>query len=134
MKDKLLNKIVENFNTDSEEIDLEMFMGYVSSLIFSREVFKYNPDISPFLDKVLSVEFKPYVMGNRNLICAKTLRHIHEQTEETWVVMQRKLIEFAYEELNRLKNEEVKNISSAKSKVKKKKNANDKFDTWLKGF
>lgn len=134
MKVKLLNKMIEDFKTDSEEIDLEMLMGYVSSLIFSKEIFKHNPDISHFLRKVISVEFKPYAMGNRNLICAKTLRYIHEQTEETLVSMQRKLIEYAYEELNRLKNEEVKNISNSKSKIKKKKNANDKFDTWLKGF
>lgn len=134
MKGKLLNKIIENFKTDSDEVDLEMLMGYVSSLIFSKDVFKHNPDISHFLDKVFSVKFKPYVMSNRNLICAKTLRHINEQTEETLISMKWKLIEFAYEELNKLNNEELKNTSSKKSRVKKKKNANDKFDTWLKGF
>ncbi|WP_294751162.1 hypothetical protein [uncultured Exiguobacterium sp.] len=132
MKNKILDKINENFKADNNKIDLEMLMGYVSSLIFSKEVFNSNPDISIFLSKVFSIEFKSYVMANRNLICAKTLRYINEQTEESLIDIQKRLIIFAQEELN--KNKSIKNSSNSKTKAKKKKNANDKFDIWLKGL
>ena len=51
-------------------------IGIVAELIFSREIFKKNSDISEFLEKVFRIEYKEYIMKSRTLIISHISKNI----------------------------------------------------------
>jgi hypothetical protein len=58
------------------------FMGAVSQVVLSKQFFKNNSDITPFLKEVFDIEFLEYVMKSRTLILSRLLRVIDSYEEK----------------------------------------------------
>lgn len=60
----------------------ENFLGLVIMLIFSKDVFRSNFDVSEFINKTFKISFLNYAVRSRTLMCAKICRHINELSED----------------------------------------------------
>ncbi|MGF7049178.1 hypothetical protein J2T13_003686 [Paenibacillus sp. DS2015] len=120
----ILRKILKK---DSDIIDL---FGASVALLYSKQAFEKNQDISYFLTEVFGIDFLPYVMRSRTLIVARITKEIKYKNSEELEVIKGRIIEY----LNKNNTETtLDNISSVKKKPKKK-DANDKMKTWLEGL
>lgn len=55
--------------------------GIFSQLIFSKEIFKKNSDIDNFIQDVLDLSFKAYVMKSRTMIVSKISKLIFDSND-----------------------------------------------------
>lgn len=124
---KNINSILSDFKTNKEKTDLAYTIGVVTLIVYSKEAFKKNKDIEPFLEKVFNKSFLPYVFRSRTIICAKLGRELTKLNESDLKSVNINLLN--YFEINKKNNAHGKT-----QEQKKKRNANDKLDTWLKGF
>lgn len=69
-------------------------IGITSELILSKEMFKSNKDIIPFLDEVYSVKFLPYVIKSRTSIVARITRIIAKCDEKDIFKIKNKLYNY----------------------------------------
>lgn len=108
-------------SSHSDRIDL---LGLNAALLYSKNHFKKNEDISYFLKEVYNIDFLPYVMRSRTLIVARITRELNNKDTLELDKIRAKLIDF----LNKTKpTPELK-------KKNQKKNANEKMKTWLEGL
>ncbi|MEE1076939.1 MAG: hypothetical protein UHY68_06735 [Acutalibacteraceae bacterium] len=110
------NLIIFRNELKMKSIPKYKLIGIVTEMLFSKELYKKNTDIVPFLNEVFDITFKFYILKSRTMIVAKVCRLINnlESTKD----IQKKLYKYISERINHLKNE---------SNDKKK---ND-FDGWL---
>lgn len=123
---KTLNNILNDLRNPKKQLDISYTIGTVTLLIYSKEVFKNNKDIVPFLEKVFNISYLPYVIKSRTLICAKIGRELH--------IMDKNDIKHINSNLLNYFQLDTFNNKLSPEKKKQHKNANDKLDTWLKGF
>lgn len=126
---KNLNSILNDFKVNSKKADLTYVIGVVTLIIYSKEAFKRNKDIEPFLNDVFNISFLSYVFKSRTLICARVGRNLSEIDEMELEIIKKNMLKYFHENLDQIQNKTV-----IQKKKRKKKNANDKLDTWLKGF
>ena len=118
---------VQAYNTSKLEV-----IGAVSILIYSKDIFKKNKDINSFIVDVLQLQYPEYIMKSRTLIVAKVSRYIYLLApEELLNISSRINTFFDIKEFSELK--EIDKIKPTNKKMRKK-NENDKLDTWLKGL
>jgi len=120
-----VNKLLKELS-ESNKPNISHTIGTVAILIYSRDVFKNNKDLIPFLEKVFNISFLPYVIRSRTLICAKVGRELFSKEEKEIRTINTNLLNYF--------NSSYEIEDSNKNKKKQKKNANDKLDTWLKGM
>lgn len=112
-----------NKKLNSNKFDNIDFMGIVSYMIYSTQIFPKNNDISIFLNKIFGISYLDYVIKARPLIVSRVTKHI---------------LSLNNKELLKAKDDIVKFISTnnvqADKKSNKKRNANDKLEVWLKGL
>lgn len=113
-------------NTNIDKINL---MGIVSYTLFSREIFPKNKDIIKFLEEVLGLSYLDYVIKSRSLISARVLKHIVAIEEQELRLIIQKIKKYL---MGLLPEEDI--YYNRNNNRNKKKNANDKLGTWLKGL
>ena len=64
-------------------------IGIMSELLLDKDVFKKNSDIVIFLQDVLGLKFKDYVIKSRTLIMAKTGRIVHNLDEKEYMLFKK---------------------------------------------
>ena len=69
-------------------------IGITSELILSKKVFENNRNIIPFLDKVLDIEFREYVISSRTNIVARTSRIIYQSEDIDYIKYKNNLYDF----------------------------------------
>lgn len=107
-----------------KNIDYIDIMGINVALLYSKEYFKKNEDISAFLKTVYNIDFLPYVMKSRTLIVARITKELNNKEEPELKLIRKKIIDFL--------NLEQRN--STYKKPSKKKDSNEKLKTWLEGL
>lgn len=115
-----INAVIEKLKSPS--LELSELIGVLCCIIHSKEIFKHNKDIVPFLGQVFNISYLQYILNSRTLISARLTKHVLNVDEK---------------ELNEIQNKLIKYIQKSKSEVLhtgKKKNANDKLNIWLKGL
>lgn len=121
------NQMLEHFlnrltNNDIDYIDI---IGLNVAIIYSKEIFKRNKDISQFLVEIYNINFRPYVMKSRTLIVARITRELHNKTHEELNEIRLKLINYLNPNTN---------ISEKKNKSNKKQDSNEKLKKWIEGL
>lgn len=94
-------------------------IGIVSELLFNKDIFKKNSDIAIFLQDVLGLKFKDYIIRSRTLIIAKTGRIIHNSEEKEYMLYKKNLMIFIGDTIDKARED---------GNIKKEKN---NFDGWL---
>lgn len=111
---KLLNR-----NLDKAEL-----IGLVSLLIYSKDIFKSNKDIKPFIELLFEYNYPDYIMKSRTLIVAKSSRYMNDMDNETLNNIHKKISIY----LN------IKSTTNQQSRLTNNKKSYDKLNTWLKGI
>ncbi|MED1536197.1 hypothetical protein [Bacillus pseudomycoides] len=111
-----------------EKVNKNYTIGTVTLLIYSKETFKNNKDIISFLSDVFNESYLPYVIKSRTLVAAKLGRALANKEEESFKKIDKSIL--AYFDSTILDDSK----KAKKIKKTKKKNANDKLDSWLRGF
>ncbi|WP_346893491.1 hypothetical protein [Clostridium sp. UBA871] len=122
--------ILEKLN--NRNLDCINFMGVVSYAIYSKEVFPKNKGIVEFLDTVFGLKYLDYVIKSRSLITARVTRHILSLEDDQLRKSVQNIVNYItsmHPEVETKKESGRNNNKSAK-----KKNANEKLGTWLKGL
>lgn len=120
------NQTVEYFlsKLTQKDVDFIDIIGLNVAILYSKEMFKRNKDISQFLNEVYNIDFRPYVMKSRTLIVARITRELNNKNQDELNEIRIKLINY----LN-------PDSSIAKSKSKStKQNSNEKLKKWLEGL
>lgn len=107
---------------NSSQLEHSEFIGIISCVIYSKDIFPSNKAIAPFLKDVFNIEYLQYVLNSRTLISARITRTLLTLSEQ---------------ELDNKRVEALKYFSSFENPKKnsnKRKNANDKLSVWLKGL
>jgi hypothetical protein len=117
---KILNPLLNKLSNTS--LCLSDLLGIICYIIYSKDIFPKNRDLMPFLNKVFNISFLEYVINSRTLIVARITKYVYLMDEKESVNIPLKIIEY-------FKAQQVAN-----PKQNKKRNANDKLETWLKGF
>ncbi len=121
--------VIEKLN--SNKIDYISFMGIASYIIYSKEIFPKNKDIVIFLKTVFGLSYLDYVIKSRSLIAARITRHILEKDKDELSLLVQELIKY----IECISPDDSTSGSDKKrNKSSKRKNANEKLDTWLKGL
>ena len=93
-------------------------IGITSELLFSKDIFPKNSDISSFLADVFNLEFKNYIMKSRTMIVAKVSKEIATSEDDSIYI--RPLYIFIESQIEQLQKE------------KTFKNAFSSLDKWVK--
>lgn len=98
------------------------FIGIVTELILSFEIFKRNEEVSIFLKEILNIEFKDYVYKSRTNMAARTAREIYDYDDEQ--------LDVARKQINKFVNLLVRQPTLKNSHTLDK----DKMIKWLRGI
>lgn len=112
--------------TDVEVLRCEMYAIF-TKLILSREVFKSNNDIKVFLGN-FNITFKDYVIGNRTMILARTLRMLEKCDVEVLYNYKKVLNDILFN----IKEEKPDNTKIDNAKEDNAKEDNAKEDNTIK--
>lgn len=93
-RNELKNKNVSNYK----------LIGIVTELIFSKEIFKRNSDISAFIQEIFDIKFKDYILKSRTMIVAHICRIMVCQNEFR---NKDKLLNFINSKIEQIKNEQT---------------------------
>lgn len=115
----MYNKLILYRNElKNKQIYTYKLIGITSELLFSKEIFPKNKDITIFLDEVFCVVYKDYIIKSRTMIVSKIARLINHSNDHT--AYSKKLLTFINESIEELKYSE---------NIRQKKND---FDGWIK--
>lgn len=70
------------------------FIGIVSRMLLSKELFNKNEEIIDFLKFVIGTEYKEYVMASRTLIVARTVRLIEGLADKDYLDCKKRLYKY----------------------------------------
>ena len=108
----------------------EGFIGLITIVIYSREIFVKNEDAAKFVKNVFGITFLEYVVKSRTLLCAKLTRTLVNMSD-------RDIKESIYKVSEYFKTDkfiiEYNNSLHTfnKNSFKKKHNANRDVSTWI---
>ncbi|REH94085.1 hypothetical protein DOS67_09835 [Staphylococcus felis] len=118
MRKAILRKMISNTNTkNSEELRLNLYSLY-SDFLLSKEAFRNNKDLKPFLEKN-KIYFKDYVYARRTTVISRFVRKIEKGNTEELILYFNSIKKELFEEL---------------SLPKKKNNLNSDLDEILNQF
>lgn len=117
---KSLYIVLNKLNDPS--LDCIDLLGIICFIIYSKDIFPKNKDIIPFLDEVFNIKFLKYVISSRTLIVARVSKHVNVMNINEKKSIPNKIIKYF----------KIQNLTISKSN--RKKNANEKLETWLKGL
>lgn len=100
----------------NKQVHTYKLIGIVSELIFSKEVFQKNKDISTFTQDVFNITYKDYVVKSRTMVVAKISRLLHLCDNET--MYNEKLLIFINETIEKFKTNEKEQKSSLSGWIK----------------
>lgn len=103
------------------------FMGIVSYVIYSKQIFPKNKDIVKFLKIVFELSYHDYVIKSRSLITARLTRYIYSLEQRNL----EKSVDNMYNYIINT-NMNMSDVSISNKNKYKKSNANDKLEKWLK--
>lgn len=107
----------------------ENMIGLVVMLVYSKDVFRTNIDVSIFLKKVFDISFLTYAIRSRTLMCAKICRHINNLNEDQF---KQALFQFLAT-LSQIRDDDLYlSDKDYKSNIKSK-NAYNNMHKWLTG-
>lgn len=90
-----MNNLIFYINTLKQtNIPKYTFIGITCELILSKELFKSNSDLIPFLKDTFDIEFLPYVMKSRTTIISRMVRTIYSYDKKQFNEYRKKLIKF----------------------------------------
>lgn len=114
--DSIYNRL-DNLNKNGrDKVDI---IALLAIIIYEKDIFKKNKDIKEFIQKVFNITYLDYVISSRTMIFSRISRDVYAMEESK--IREITAILMKYFDSNIEKN-----------KSKKKKNENDKLDTWLK--
>ncbi|MDU4960220.1 MAG: hypothetical protein E6X17_06115 [Sporomusaceae bacterium] len=113
-------EIIKKLNMS--RVDLCILMGVISFLIYSKDIFPRNLNVAEFIEDNFKISYPKYVIRSRTLIVAKITRHLYFSDESVIVDVLPKLINYFHIE------------NAAFQKTGRKRNENDKLNTWLEGL
>ncbi len=100
------------FNIIKNEKSKEYLVGILSSIVFSKEIFRKNVEIESFLKEIFDIEYLPYVFRSRTTIFARLSKEIILSEQINYSEISSKLnVFFKTEEKNLNKNRNTNNIS-----------------------
>ncbi|HEL2254969.1 TPA: hypothetical protein U1Z40_001439 [Streptococcus suis] len=76
------------------EIKKYNLIGLNSEILLSKNLFKYNTEISSYLSQVFEIEFLPYVMRSRTTIVARLTREIYKYDEKQIDIARKKMLKY----------------------------------------
>ncbi|OBU07747.1 hypothetical protein AYY18_05860 [Morganella psychrotolerans] len=76
MSNDLIFEIKIIHNTRYNDISIESFIGNIVLLILSKNLFKYNFEVSDFIYHAFNIKLRPYAINSRTLMVAKICRHL----------------------------------------------------------
>ena len=97
----------------------------MSVLIYSKVIFKKNVDVADFVNNIINIQLPGYITKSRTLMVGRCARIIFNADEGKIKDIHNKLITFF---------EKIETDKPTIKKIKKKKNENEKLETWLKGL
>lgn len=120
---EILKKLYKN-NVDSCDL-----IGVITFFIYSKQIFPKNKEICEFIQDVFECSYPQYVIRSRTLIVAKITRYIYIMEERDLLNIMQKLTDALQKLVNNLNADE-----GVIYKVNRKRNENNKMNTWLKGL
>lgn len=69
-------------------------MGLNSEILLSKELFKYNSEISTYLLNVFDIQFRPYVMQSRTMIVARITREIYKYNDKQVSIVRKRMLKY----------------------------------------
>ncbi|OTA15647.1 hypothetical protein Xvie_02500 [Xenorhabdus vietnamensis] len=129
------DKLIELKNNDS----IEFFVGFVSLITFSKELFKTNNELSEFIKEIFGFEFKKYVVASRTLMFARTIKEIYNKLDKKSIIKAKNNTVFHIDMLINAPQKEMSEDNKLKStpskKGKKGKNTTtESISKWIKGL
>ncbi|PGZ69614.1 hypothetical protein [Bacillus sp. AFS029637] len=117
-----------------ETVNKNYTIGTVTLLIYSKEIFKNNKDIVSFLSDVFDESYLPYVIKSRTLVAAKLGRALAKKEEKEFRSIDKSILTYFDSVIFDNSREAEETKETKKIKRNRKKNANDKLDSWLRGM
>lgn len=108
----------------------EEMIGILTLAIYSREIFPSNAEVSKFIKHVFLIEYLPYVINSRTLLCARLMRVISSY-DETQIMKTNKNIKFYF---NHPDSAFFNSLILKNNKNKLKSNANSDVSKWISGL
>ena len=136
--------MINIFEMEDKEVYIELIdkletnarsqlIGVCNILIYSKSIFPKNKNVCEFVEKIFLEKYPLYVLKSRTLISAKISKKICCM-EHMQVVSTCKSIKSYFTNEDNTQDTESINDNSINSRKTKKKNENDKLDTWLRGL
>lgn len=94
-------------------------IGVNTLILFSKEIFKKNEEIEPYIKEVFDLQFKNYLYRSRTLLIARTNKHIYNLSSEE-AREKLKIVKTYLDKENRVEE-----------KNEKKNTAKENLKTWL---
>lgn len=120
---------------DSES--LEFMIGFLSLVIFSKEIFKSNFELHIFIKDAFKIEFKKYVVASRTLMFSRLAKDIvSKYSDGNYSATKSAVVNIIYEKLDQQPmNEATLEIKNKENKKRKGKNTTtESISKWIKGF
>lgn len=108
----------------------EAFIGLITIVIYSREIFVKNEDAAKFVKNVFGLSFLDYVVKSRTLLCARLTRNLVNMSD-------RDIKESIYKASEYFKTDKFiieyneNSHTFNKNNLKNKHNANRDVGTWI---
>lgn len=108
----------------------EGFIGLITMLIYSREIFVKNEDAAKFVKEVFGLNFLDYVIKSRTLLCARLTRSLVSMNDKDFKDYANKVsIYFNTDKFIIEYNESMHSLN--KMNIKNKHNASRDVGTWI---
>lgn len=120
---------------DSESI--EFMIGFLSLVIFSKEIFKSNFELHEFIKDAFKIEYKRYVISSRTLMFSRLAKDIvSKYSDGSHSAAKNTVVNIIYEKLDQQPiNEIVLEVKNKENKKRKGKNTTtESISKWIKGF
>ncbi len=117
----------------NKNIDIFDFLGIVNVLLYSKTIFKRNKEVDEFILEIFDIKLPEYVVKSRTLMVARISRIVFDFEKGQIEDKKNKIINsslFSDEDLDIM----TASDKQAHEKPNKKKNENEKLETWLKGL
>ncbi|WP_458047920.1 hypothetical protein [Providencia hangzhouensis] len=120
---------------DSES--LEFMIGFLSLVIFSKEIFKSNFELSEFIKDAFKIEYKRYVISSRTIMFSRLAKDIvRKYSDGNHFTAKNTVVNIIYEKLDQQPINDIA-LDAKKNENKKRKGKNtttESISKWIKGF
>lgn len=116
------------YKLENKSLETSDLLGIICCTIYSRDIFCHNRDIVPFLFRVFNKTYLKYVIDTRTLIVARITKYVYSMDEKDKFNVQLEMAKYIKNKIDERKSK------TEPLKQNKKKNENNKLETWLKGL